>query len=439
MIKDTFGGIGFVQDKNKIISLKKNENIPKLKIAVIIDTALSIPPTTGVTYRLVNLTMAMQERGHEVIWVLGNRNFLHENQLEELKNAGCVVHLLNSEKFYDVDYISNLLIEEKIDVAQYEITQTFLEIGILVREKTNIPVLLEFHDIEATIRETLGDEKNVPLMNFLQYSAGIEADSVVVMTPLDHETLTDSIGVPSRKVFLAPNGIDEKYFDLRDVQKVDKNKLLFLGNLFYKPNQNAFVHFAEKILPIIVSENKEVSLRVIGMLPESIKSKYQNNPNIEFMGEVKDEKIFKTLIQECCLGICTVQSGSGMKVKILNYGAAGLPVITTKVGESGYENIVSLIRAESDEDIVIECKKVIDNPAESVVLGEKLRAEILKTFSWSSVSKVVEEAICLAHSYRMEGAKEEEYKPFWLEEGRHSEGVLKKHYIINKKDIHEQK
>lgn len=432
MINNIFGDIGFLQNRNVILSSKEQKKSLKLKVAIIIDTALSIPPTTGVTYRLVYLTKSIQSLGHEVIWIIGNRNFTDENELEELKKSGCLVHLLPNNYFYNVEYVSDILIKEKVDVVQYEITQTFLEIGIKIRDNTKIPTVLEFHDIEATLRDTLGSNEEVPLMEFLQYSAGIEANSVIVMTPLDKETLIDSIGVPLKKVFLAPNGIEQDYFKERNIDSVDKLKFLFLGNIFYEPNQRALIHFIDKIMTTLISKNINVSLRVIGMLPDIIREKYSSNKNIELLGEIKNEEHFKTLIQECIAGICTVKSGSGMKVKILNYAAAGLPIITTKIGGSGYEQISSMIYAEDDNEIIIACERLIKNPDIAFAVGRESRKEVLGNFGWDSIAKKVEEALYLAYSYRLENMKEEKYKPFWLEENRHSSNVLNKHYIFNK-------
>jgi glycosyltransferase involved in cell wall biosynthesis len=433
MIKNIFGGIRFSQNKNIVQSSTVDlDKTKKLKIAVIIDTALSIPPTTGVTYRLVYLTKSIQSLGHEVVWIIGNRNFANESDLDELKKTGCTTHLLTTQSFYDIDFVSDLLVKDKIDVVQYEITQTFLEIGIKIREKTGIPTLLEFHDTEATLKDSLGSD-DVPLMQFLQYSAGIEADSVVVMTPLDRETIVNSIGVPSQKVFLAPNGIESKYFNKREIDSVNKDKLLFLGNLFYEPNQRALIDFADNILPRLVIKNSNIVLRVIGMLPDSLREKYSGNKNIELLGEIKDEEYFKKLIQECAAGLCTVKSGSGMKVKILNYAAAGLPVITTKIGESGYENLESLIKVENEDDIIIACENIINNPENAFVVGEKTCKEVLDNFGWKGIAKKVEEALYLAYSYNMDNMKGEKYKPFWLEENRHSSNVFDRNYTINEK------
>lgn len=61
------------------------------------------------------------------------------------------------------------------------------------------------------------------------------------------------------------------------------------------------------------------------------------------MGATTSEDALNEELSTGRIGLAVLFAGSGMKVKILNYCASGLPVITTSVGAEGYENIKSLI------------------------------------------------------------------------------------------------
>ncbi len=71
---------------NKIKQSKLPRDKKNFRVGIIIDTALSIPPTTGVTYRLYYLSQSLARQGYEQIWFIGNRNFPTPESLNGLKN-----------------------------------------------------------------------------------------------------------------------------------------------------------------------------------------------------------------------------------------------------------------------------------------------------------------------------------------------------------------
>lgn len=415
------------------------KNLPKDKkyrIAIIIDTAIAIPPTTGVTYRLYYLSLEMIKRGHEILWILGNRNFKSEKNLEELSGTKIRTHLLPNRLFYDAEYVAQILIEEKVDLVQYEIAQTFVSLGAQIRHLTKLPTLLELHDVEATIHNLLGEDEEVPLSKFIQYIAGESADAIVSMTPMDYKTLIDDLGIQKDKMFLAPNGVNVGEFDEIIVDR-SENTLLFLGNLFYPPNQKGFIYAADELLPEL-SKNRSVTLKSIGMVPGSLKEKYKNHRNIEFMGEIKDKAEFISELKSSTIGLCTVFAGSGMKVKILDYSMAGLPVVSTKIGISGYENVDSIIVQDDKEKIVAEILKILEDKIYAERLGTANKERVSALYGWPSVAEKIESALALADNFNMKKMREEKFKPLWLEEGRHEEKVLDSHYVIDKNKIYEK-
>jgi glycosyltransferase involved in cell wall biosynthesis len=423
----------FVYEEGRVYSAEKViESAKKYTIAVLIDTAIAIPPTTGVTYRLYYLSKTLIERGHKIIWILGNRNFSSEKSLSDLLEVGIKIHVLPSELFYDSAYISLILKKDDVDVVQYEITQTFVELGVQIRVLTKLPVLLELHDIEATLRDTLGRGEESPLMKFLQYIAGECADSIIAMTPLDYKTLIEKIGVQKEKLFLVPNGVSLDKLDV-SVNK-SENTLLFLGNLFYPPNQNAFIYIADELLPEL-GKNRKVILKSIGMIPDRLKEKYSNREDVTILGEVKDKQKFSEELSSSTVGLCTVFAGSGMKTKILDYCSVGLPVVSTSIGASGYEEVESLIIADNKEEILDSINLLFEDIKKAEEIGKQNQKRIMGLYSWRKIAERFEEALFLAASFNSSRFNQENLKPFWLEEKRHNTEVLKDHFVIEHQTI----
>jgi len=416
---------------NKVYSktLNKSENQKNpFKIAIVIDTAISIPPTNGVTYRLFYLSKKLTEKGHEIIWILGNRNFKDKKSAKILKEVGIKIHLLPEELFYDSEYISKIVQEENVDIVQYEIIQTFIEVGVKVKEVTQIPVVMEMHDIEATLRETLDKDEESPLMNFIQYISGEAADAVVAMTPMDYQTIINEIGTQEEKVFLAPNGLDDSSHINKEINTKDK-KIVLLGNMYYLPNQLAMINFAENVLPLLKKEFESVEFKVIGITPPGIVNKYKESVN--FVGEIGDREKLKAELVDCTLGLCTVSAGSGMKVKVLDYATVGLPVVSSTIGLSGYEKIEGIVVANSNEEVLEKVSNLLRSESLCTDLGKKISKNVMNVFGWGKIVETLESAYCLALQSTID-SENEFFRPFWLSEGRHSNDVLQEHLIIEK-------
>lgn len=74
------------------------------------------------------------------------------------------------------------------------------------------------------------------------------------MTPLDYDELIHKIGADIKKISLIPNPIDLKEFPYYGPNLKEKN-IIFLGNMFYWPNQNAVRFIAQKIYPQLKEKN----------------------------------------------------------------------------------------------------------------------------------------------------------------------------------------
>lgn len=426
---------------NKLLSARLKR---KPKIGIIIDTSISIPPVTGVTYRLYYLSKKLAELGYKQVWFSTNRKFYKKSDIKKSINEDIAIYLFHPKKFYNPKFLQKYIRKEKIDILQYEDAQTFLHLGTELKKINNLPTVLEFHDVEATLFKTLKkSKKNVDLMNFLQFAGGQSADIVICMTPSDYKLLTKEIGISKEKLFLIPNGVDGKTFPCnKNFFKHKENIIIFLGNMFYPPNKQALILLCDKVLPLVKKEIPDIKLKAIGMVPELIKKRYKRRDDVIFTDEIKNSKLLNKELDSGNIGMATVFSGSGMKVKILNYCANGLPVITTPIGASGYENIKSLIIVKPNaQSIATAIISLLKNKQLSKKLGQKNRKSIIKEFEWKKIAKKMIKAYYLLY-YADESNKGEiiniaNVRPFWLEEGREAKKILSKSYKVNNKKIYE--
>ena len=440
MIKKIIGNKIFLLDvDNKIISEKillKPEK--KYTIGIIIDSPIVIPPTTGVTYRLYYLSKALSELGYNQVWFIGNRNHKDLNSINLLKNDYVKIHLLPPDKLYNYEYLSSLIKLENIDILQFELSETFLTIAPKLKEINKLPIVLETHDIEASLRESLGRSNEIDLMKFIQYSACSMADAVVVMTPNDYNSLIDDIGINQNKLFLAPNGVNIHNQTINI--NFDKPVLIFLGNMYYPPNQQGLIFTIENVLPIVLKSNPNIILKIIGMVPDNIRNLYQNE-NVIFTGEITNDIEFRDYLSSGSLGLCILFSGSGMKVKVLDYCINKLPIILTKVGLSGYEKNTSFILVDENADSIANAIiNLLSDKDKLISLGEKNCKFAIENFSWDSICNKIIEAYDSAYNFNQDNIFDEMIelpKPFVFEEGRDKDVADTKHFLINKNIIKE--
>ncbi len=106
--------------------------------------------------------------------------------------------------------------------------------------------------------------------------------------------------------------------------------MLFLGSFRHTPNQVALEWFAREVLPLIVQKIPAARLLVAGAEPPPRHA--FSDPAIELLGFVDD---IQPLFSASALFVCPIRSGSGVRVKLLEAFASGIPVVSTYLGAEG--------------------------------------------------------------------------------------------------------
>ncbi len=171
-----------------------------------------------------------------------------------------------------------------------------------------------------------------------------EADALIAVTEEDASVLRNALDI-EKPVFVIPN--------IHPVQKSpvpfeDRKGLLFVGNFVHPPNPDAMFYFCSQILPLILKELPDLYLYIVGgySLPllQSLRSE-----RVILTGYVPSTKPF---LDHCRLSISPLRYGAGMKGKIGEALARGLPVISTSVGAEGFQfqNEIQALIADTPKD-----------------------------------------------------------------------------------------
>src|SRR4029077_11451874 len=102
------------------------------------------------------------------------------------------------------------------------------------------------------------------------------------------------------------------------------------------------------ILPRVLEQCREARLVVIGSDPPPRHSLPNASDSIELKGFVAD--IHEPLARYSVF-VCPILSGSGMRVKLLEAFAAGIPVVSTRIGAEGLAEKDGEICALADDPV----------------------------------------------------------------------------------------
>ncbi len=112
----------------------------------------------------------------------------------------------------------------------------------------------------------------------------------------------------------------------------ERDTLLFVGTFRHLPNRYALTWFVEEVLPIIVRSRPGTVLVVVGSDPPQSDAVWINHPHVRVLGAVAD---VRSPLERYCVFVCPIRSGSGVRVKLLEAFACGIPAVSTTIGAEG--------------------------------------------------------------------------------------------------------
>jgi GT2 family glycosyltransferase len=243
--------------------------------------------------------------------------------------------------FYRGDFLWRLqraIFQHRADIVQLEYTQMagysahFRRIGTFLFE----------HDIsfQSVLRSAKGLRDPFARIRYLHEYLRLlrferrsirNFDAVQVCTEANRRYLASFVGNGTPIVGGMRAGVDvSRYKYVEDTREPDT--VLFLGNFRHLPNQEALDFFVSRVWADVRRERPDARLIVVGaQAPPGFENRL-NHPGIEFVGQVED---VRDALGRYAVFVCPILSGSGVRVKLLEAFAAGIPVVSTPIGAEG--------------------------------------------------------------------------------------------------------
>ncbi len=113
----------------------------------------------------------------------------------------------------------------------------------------------------------------------------------------------------------------------------ERREILFVGGFNHTPNSDGIIWFVQDVLPLIRARVDGVFLRIVGSNP-TVEIFDLQAPDIEVTGFVPDAEL-RQLYSRAGIAIAPLRFGAGVKGKVIEAMAAGVPIVTTPTGAQG--------------------------------------------------------------------------------------------------------
>ena len=281
----------------------------------------------------------------------------------------------------------------RIDVLQLEYTPMAQYAG----EFRRIATALFEHDVYfQSIGRGLGHmigitsevKARIEYLRALRYELGVLSafDQVQVCTPANRQYL---LGFRPE---LAPRmraglraGIDTSRYQFRPRGR-EPMTMLFLGSWRHDPNRVAVEWFVRNVLPLVVTQEPSAKLVIVGSDPPPEHTYADHAAHMQMLGYVEDVRV---ALARYAIFVCPILSGSGVRVKLLEAFAAGIPVVSTVVGAEGLAVNDGEFCALADDPAQFAAHVValLRDPERAVAMAERARREVEAEWDMGAITR----------------------------------------------------
>lgn len=208
-----------------------------------------------------------------------------------------------------------------------------------------------------------------------ELSAVCDADTAWVVSPVEKQTLLDEM--PGLPVEVIPNLHEPK---TTVPPHANRSGVLFVGSGRHPPNQDAVDWFVRDILPLVRRKLTGFQVHIVG---EGLVSAGIGGEGVVVHGYVED---MTPLLEGCLIGIAPLRYGAGVKGKINQYMAHGMPVVATTCATEGMrlQDGLDVLEADTAPAYADAIIRLHDDPALWQRLSAGGRLNVDRHFSFES-------------------------------------------------------
>ncbi len=214
-----------------------------------------------------------------------------------------------------------------------------------------------------------------------------QADALVAVTDNDADGIRAAL--PEAEIHIVGN--------IHDVAEASpgpagRQGLLFVGNFLHRPNPDAVIWLQREVMPLVWDEEPDATLTIAGFRPTA-EVRELAGPRVDVVGHVPD---MQPLLDAHRISVAPLRFGAGIKGKVCEALAAGLPVVTTGVGSEGMglaEGHDVLLEADDAEAFAAAILRLLRDDALWARLAAGGRAYVEQQLSSQAAAKRLERLV----------------------------------------------
>jgi glycosyltransferase involved in cell wall biosynthesis len=262
------------------------------------------------------------------------------------------------------------------------------------------PAVIDLHDcltllFDRTMRmerhwlRKLGRYLTVRSMARVERSLSRAFSTIITNSQVDGDYLKSI--APAANTLTIGNGVDTAYFSPAATAG-DPRQLIFTGVMDYGPNEDAALHFAENILPLIQQRRPDAEFWVVGKNPTERVRRLSARPGVHVTGGVPDVRPY---LAQAGVFVCPLRYGTGVKNKLLAALAMRKPAVATPRSLEGLElrEHEHLLVADEPADFAACVVQLMGDADLASRLAERRRSFVERRYSWDSSAKELEEVL----------------------------------------------
>jgi glycosyltransferase involved in cell wall biosynthesis len=195
-------------------------------------------------------------------------------------------------------------------------------------------------------------------------------DRVLVLSARDRDALR--VIAPALRVEVIPQPVDATAFAPRANAARDPRQIVFAGVLSAAANVTAAEFLARRVMPLVRAEVPDARLAIVGRTPPRRVRALGRLNGVHVVGEVTDMVAWLTGSRACAVPMLT---GSGVKNKLLEGMASGLPCVATRRALGGLNAIPGrhLLVGETAEQFASHLVRILEDDRLAAMLGAAAR------------------------------------------------------------------
>ena len=392
---------------------ERNSSRVNLAMRILVLTqVVPFPPDSGPKVKTLNVLRYLAQR-HDVHLVSFARSTKEVEQAAVLRRYCCSVTTvpLRRSRARDATSLARSLITgrpflvERDDsramraatdalLAQYQIDAVHADQFSMAQFAVDLPVrlrVLDEHNAVWTIirraaqREPWGPWRIAAEVEWRKVRAYEGAmcrrfDRVTVVSPEDQRALEGAAGGPFPTEVI-PIAVDTTAL-LPEPRGARARHVVSVATMFYPPNAEGVYWFARNIFPAIRQTLPETEFHVVGSRPPTkVKRLAQGQDGVHVRGYVPD---LSSVWPYAGVLVVPVHSGSGMRVKILEAFARGIPVVSTTIGVEGIDarDGEHLLVADDPGQFAAAVIRLLREPATAARLAAAARSLVEERYDW---------------------------------------------------------